>query len=62
MAVDPNNPNIVYAGSEGQGMFVTTNSGTTWTSVSAIPADGGAGITGILFDPGASAGVVGGVI
>ena len=61
MAVDPNNPNIVYAGSEGQGMFVTTNGGTTWTSVSAIPAGGGAGITGILFDPGASAGVVGGV-
>ena len=61
MAVDPNNPNIVYAGSEGQGMFVTTNGGTTWTSVSAIPAGSDAGITGILFDPGASAGVVGGV-
>ena len=61
MAIDPNNPNIVYAGSEGQGMFVTTNGGTTWTSVSAIPAGDDAGITGILFDPGASAGVVGGV-
>ena len=61
MAIDPNNPNIVYAGSEGQGMFVTTNGGTTWTSVSAIPAGDDAGITGILFDPGASAGVVDGV-
>ena len=61
MAIDPNNPNIVYAGSEGQGMFVTTNGGVTWTSVAAIPAGDDAGITGILFDPAASAGVVGGV-
>jgi hypothetical protein len=61
MAIDPNNPNIVYAGSEGQGMFVTTNGGTSWTSVSVIPAGDDAGITGILFDPGASAGVVDGV-
>ena len=42
------------------GMFVTTNGGTTWTSVSAMPVGSGAGITGILFDP-AIGGVVGGV-
>ena len=42
-------------------MFVTTNGGVTWTSVAAIPAGDDAGITGILFDPAASAGVVGGV-
>jgi hypothetical protein len=32
MAIDPNNPNIVYAGSA-DGLFVTTNGGTTWASV-----------------------------
>jgi len=32
-------------------MFVTTNGGSTWQSVSAIPVGSGAGITGILFDP-----------
>ena len=51
MAIDPNNPNIVYAGTETAGMFVTTNGGTTWTNVSAVPVGSGAGITGILFDP-----------
>ena len=60
MAVDPNNPNIVYAGTETAGMFVTTNGGTTWTSVSAVPVGSGAGITGILFDP-ALGGAVSGV-
>ena len=30
MAVDPNNPNIVYVGTPLNGLFVTTNGGTTW--------------------------------
>ena len=30
MAIDPNNPNIVYAGTETAGMFVTTNGGSSW--------------------------------
>ena len=60
MAIDPNNPNIVYVGTPSNGLFVTTNGGTTWTSVSAIPAAAGQGITGILFDP-AIGGAVGGV-
>ena len=61
MAIDPNNPNIVYAGTESSGLFVTTNGGTTWSSVSAVPSgSSGAGITGILFDP-AIGGVVDGV-
>ena len=67
MAIDPNNPNIVYAGSA-NGLFVTTNGGTTWTSVSAVPAGlsnvNGSGnyplISGIMFDP-AIGGVVNGV-
>jgi hypothetical protein len=60
MAVDPNNPNIVYVGTESSGKFVTTNGGTTWASVSAVPVGTDAGITGILFDPAAPGGVVDG--
>src|ERR1700722_12640857 len=68
MAVDPNNPNIVYVGTPLKGLFVTTNGGTTWQQVSQVPVsaldsngDGDSpGITGILFDP-AIGGVVNGV-
>lgn len=59
MAVDPNNANIVYVGTEAHGMYVTTNGGTTWSAVSGVPAGTGAGIAGILFYPGG--GQVGGV-
>ena len=57
MAVDPNNPNIVYVGTPQNGLWVTTNGGTTWSQVSAVPVSGTTsgqypGITGILFDPG----------
>ena len=57
MAIDPNNPNIVYVGTGANGLFVTTNGGNTWSSVSGVPtatSDGNGkypGITGILFDP-----------
>ena len=56
MAIDPNNPNIVYVGTPDKGLFVTTNGGVTWQSVSAVPITGGfqwryPGISGILFDP-----------
>ena len=58
MAIDPNNANIVYVGTEANGLFVTLDGGTTWASVSAVPNGTNAGITGILFDP--TSGVVGG--
>jgi hypothetical protein len=64
MAVDPKNANIVYAGSSQSGLFVTKDGASTWTTVSGVPAakpDSGGGfpgMTGILFDPLASAGVV----
>jgi len=52
MAVDPANPDVVYAGSAG-GLYVTTNAGASWSLVGAIPAPTPAamGITGIVFDP-----------
>ena len=59
MAVDPNNSNVVYAGTETNGMYVTTNGGSSWTQASGVPVGTGAGITGILFYPGG--GTVGGV-
>jgi hypothetical protein len=66
MAIDPNNPNVVYVGTPSNGLFVTTDGGTTWQSVSGVPVGQAnpnngvaAGITGILFDP-AIGGVTGG--
>jgi hypothetical protein len=59
MAVDPNNSNIVYAGTETNGMYVTRDGGVSWTQVSGVPVGAGAGVTGILFYPGG--GQVGGV-
>jgi len=64
MAIDPENPNVVYVGTPQNGLFVTTNGGATWQSVSAVPVsltDSNGiypGITGIEFDP--ALGVTGG--
>src|SRR3984885_15293454 len=60
MAIDPNNPNLVYVGTPSNGLYVTTNGGRSWAQVRAIPDAAGEGITGILFDP-AVGGVVNGV-
>jgi photosystem II stability/assembly factor-like uncharacterized protein len=56
MAIDPNNSNVAYVGTVQNGLFVTTDGGTTWSSVSAVPVSTQVsgvypGITGILFDP-----------
>jgi len=57
MAVDPNNPNVVYVGTAQNGLFVTTNGGASWQSVSGVPVSAKdssgvyPGITGIEFDP-----------
>ena len=57
MAVDPNNPNVVYVGTPQNGLFVTTDGGVTWQSVAAVPVSATdtngqyPGITGIVFDP-----------
>ena len=56
MAVDPNNPAVVFVGTPQNGLFETTNGGATWTSVAGVP-DGTvnssgyyAGVSGIEFD------------
>ena len=36
MAVDPANQNVVYVGTPSQGVFVTTDGGDTWNSISSI--------------------------
>ena len=58
MAVDPINPDIVYAGTGQDGLFVTMNGGTSWDRVSALPPSAidtstglYPGISGITFDP-----------
>lgn len=60
LAVDPANPNVVYAGTTNDGLWVTSDGGNTWTRVSGVPAgvDNEGGMTGITFDP--SSGTTGG--
>ena len=56
MAVDPDNPDVVYVGTPQNGMFVTTDGGVTWQNVTAVPVSATdpnglyPGITGITFD------------
>lgn len=64
MAIDPNNPNVVFVGTAHDGMFVTRDGGTTWQSVTGVPRSGtdssgiSPGIAGITFNT--AAGVTGG--
>jgi photosystem II stability/assembly factor-like uncharacterized protein len=59
MAVDPANPDVVYAGTPGRGLLVTTDGGASWRGIAGVPvATSGAGITGIVLD--ASSGRTGG--
>jgi len=64
MAIDPNNPNVVYVGTPQNGMFVTTDGGVDWQNVNSVPVSTKdnnnifPGITGIAFDP--TSGLIGG--
>src|SRR5271157_291521 len=51
MAIDPANPDVVYAGTTLNGVWYTSNAGAAWAQVSTIPIGGAGGITGIAFDP-----------
>lgn len=51
MAIDPINPNIVFVGTEDEGLWKTVNGGTSWAQIStaSVPVGTGAGISGILY-------------
>ena len=51
MAIDPNDPNIVYVGTPSNGLFKTIDGGAKWNVVSGVPAASAAAVNGILFDP-----------
>jgi len=60
LAVDPNNPDIVFCGSRAAGLFKSSDAGTSWENVSTIGAQESAdlvnvnGISFVLFDPASS--------
>jgi hypothetical protein len=58
MAVDPANANVCYVGTPANGVFVTTNGGTTWSAVSAVETATAGNPNLIAFDRHSS--VVGG--
>lgn len=58
IAVDPNNPLVIYCGTRLDGLFKTTNAATTWNTVTSFTAIGGngglpvaGGISFVVFDP-----------
>ena len=57
LAVDPNNGNIVYFGSRKEGLWISTDGGSTWTQISTSQVPVGsnsgdpAGIDFVTFDP-----------
>lgn len=54
IAVDPTNPAVVYIGSDGGGVWKTTNccsAATTWTSITDAPHINGIAIGDIIIDP-----------
>ena len=66
LAVDPNNPNILFCGSRAAGLFKSTDAGKSWANVSTIGAQAGAdlvnanGISFVLFDASSSRTAAGG--
>ena len=58
LAIDPNLTSKLYFGSRANGLMVSNDSGTTWSSVISFPATGGTtsqgtklGLSFVLFDP-----------
>jgi hypothetical protein len=54
LAIDPANPDHVYYGSVGRGLFVSRDVGGTWSKVDAVPVSGETtfGVNNVQFDPG----------
>ena len=65
LAVDPANADVVFYGSNAQGLWYTLNGGTNWTQVPAaqIPATGETayGIGNVMYDPTGGTVVIGGL-
>jgi hypothetical protein len=52
LAVDPNNPDILFCGTRKDGLWKSTNRGSTWSKVAGITApSNNEGICFVLFDP-----------
>jgi len=55
LAIDPSAPNVIYAGTYGQGLFKSTDRGATWTAINngiqANPGDGRTYVYGVWLDP-----------
>ncbi len=53
LAVDPNKNTILFFGSRSNGLYKSTDSGTTWAPVASFPTNGDAtyGLPIVLFDP-----------
>lgn len=51
LAVDPNNPEILFCGTRDDGLWKSTDRGTSWTNVAGVTAPAnGLGICFVLFD------------
>ncbi len=52
LAVDPNQPSILFFGSRDSGLWTSTDRARTWSQVSSFPgkADNGAGVAFVTFD------------
>src|ERR1044072_3131634 len=60
LAVDPNNSNILFCGTQANGLFKSTNGGSSWTQVwsGVTTTSNGNGICFVVFDPSSVSGGV----
>jgi len=60
LAVDPNNSNILFCGSQANGLFKSTNGGSSWTQAwnGVTTTANGNGICFVVFDPSSAVGGV----
>jgi len=51
MAVDPANENVVYVGTQRDGLWVSYDGAATWSKVTAVPVGSTGGVGNVDFDP-----------